>query len=340
MLRFRWYMPLLSLALTATAAPAQGIVVYNPYFSNTSVTYTTRVGKHSTLSITTSTPTLHGYGFGFFGPVPRYSYSSSVNIIVYSPQTIVLPRDPLYGADIDIAPDAQHRRQPDRDPDAMADPAMPGRDVGDFRPLEPNNRRRAEQPLPPPEPVPPPVPNVNVPPLPRPPEPEANPVAESTRLIGIGKAAFAEQEYGRAAERFLQASKLAPNEAMPHFLRAQALLAMGKYLEAVDAVNAGLALQPEWPLKRFQPLELYGQHVAAYPEDLRRLEDTLAKHPNDAALMFLYAYQLWFDGRKDEARVLFQRARPGVPDAAMVDRFLMAKPPAPVASGQAPRNWL
>lgn len=335
MMRFRWYLPLLSLAVCATAAPAQGIIVYNPYFPTTSVTYTTRIGRHSTLSVTSGAPGL--YGYGYLPLFPRYAYSSSLNIIVYSPSTIVLPRDPLYGADIDVAPEVLPRRLADRDADAM-----PGRDVGDFRPLEPNNRKRAEQPLPPPEPIPPPPPPppVNVPPLPRPPEPQADPVAESARLLGIGKAAFADQEYGRAAERFLQAAKLAPNDAMPRFLHAQALLAQGKYLDAVDSIGVGLALQPDWPLKRFQPLELYGQHVAAYPEHLRRLEDTLSKHPNDAALMFLYAYQLWFDGRKDEARALFQRARPGVPDPVLVDRFLQAKPPAPVAAGQAPRNWL
>jgi tetratricopeptide (TPR) repeat protein len=180
-----------------------------------------------------------------------------------------------------------------------------------------------------------------LPPLPRPQQPEDNPIAESARLVGLGKAAFADQLYGLAAERFLQASKLTPNDPMPQFLAAQSLVAQGKYLEAIDAITAGLKLQPDWPSKRFQPLELYGQHVADYPDNLRRLEDTLTKHPNDAALLFLSAYQLWFDGRKDEARVRFQRARPGVPDPTIVDRFLQAKPAAPpVAAGGAPRNWL
>jgi tetratricopeptide (TPR) repeat protein len=347
---FHWFAPLLGLALAAADAPAQGVVIINPYISGTSFTYT-RVGRHSAFSISAGTFGPYGYGYGYgygsFGPWSRYySYSSSVNIIV--PPVIVVPRDSLYAPDDDLRRDRPARRDLDRDLDVapMEKLPLPGRDAGDFRPLDPDNRKRAEQPILPDVPpmkkpdLPPPEDKMP-PPLPRPPQPENDPVAESARLIGLGKTAFAEQEYGRAAERFLQASKLTPKDAMVHFLHAQALLALGKYLDAVDEINIGLPLQPDWPLKHFQPLELCGQHVAAYPEHLRRLEDTLTKHPNDAALLFLFAYQLWFDGRKDEARALFQKARPGVPDPTLVDRFLQAKPAAPpVAGGGAARNWL
>ena len=338
----RWFLPLLSLVLTAANAPGQGIIVYNPYLSGSSVTYSTHVGKHGSLTI--SAGTLGVPGYGYLVPPPRYSYSSSLNIYTISPPVIVVPRESLYGPDDDYGRTPPSRRDggrrelppPEADPAPMDRP-LPGRDAGDFRPLDPDNRKRAEQPIQPEPPKKPFVPPEDkLLPLPGPPQPEANPVAESARLVGLGKTAFAEQQYGLAAERFLQASQLKPNDALPHFLHAQALLALGKYLNAVDAINSGMGLQPDWPLKRFQPLELYGQHVAAYPEHLRRLEDTLAKHPNDAALLFLSAYQLWFDGRKDEARVLFQRARPGVPDPSIVDRFLQAKPAAPVASGEAP----
>ncbi len=91
-----------------------------------------------------------------------------------------------------------------------------------------------------------------------------------------------------------------------------------------------MTLQPDWPAVRFQPLELYGANVADYPDHLRRLEDTLRRFPDDPVLLFLYAYELWFDGRKDEARTLFLRARPGAADPGLIDRFLRALPPAPV----------
>ena len=125
------------------------------------------------------------------------------------------------------------------------------------------------------------------------------------------------------------AAALRPREALPHFLLAQTLLALGKYHEARDAIHAGMALRPDWPNARFQPLELYGPHVADYPDHLATLEATLHRHPNDPVLLFLYAYQLWFDGRKDEARVLFLRARPRAADRGIIDRFLRTPPAAP-----------
>jgi tetratricopeptide (TPR) repeat protein len=148
-------------------------------------------------------------------------------------------------------------------------------------------------------------------------------------LLALGRKAFAAQEYGRAAQRFRQATAAAPREALPHFLLAQALVVLGKYGEAVDAILAGMALRPDWPTARFGPRELYGPHADDYPRHLARLEQTLARHPDDPDLLFLYAYQLWFDGRKEEARLLFERALPRTADPGVINRFLRTLPAAP-----------
>jgi hypothetical protein len=39
-------------------------------------------------------------------------------------------------------------------------------------------------------------------------------------------------------------------------------------------------------------------------------------------LLFLLAYQLWFDGQQAEARKLFVRAAAVTPDKTFIDRFL------------------
>jgi thioredoxin-like negative regulator of GroEL len=166
--------------------------------------------------------------------------------------------------------------------------------------------------------------------LPRPPAPEADPKAEYERLLEQGREAFRRLEYGRAAARFRQATRVAPDQPLAHFLLAQVQLALGKYHEASDAIHAGMALAPDWPRAPFRPLDLYGQHVADYPEHLARLEAALARHPDDPVLLFLHAYQLWFDGRRDEAGPAFRRALPGAADPEVIDRFLRALPPAPV----------
>src|SRR5262249_5918783 len=161
-------------------------------------------------------------------------------------------------------------------------------------------------------------------------QPEADPKAENARQIALGKTAFANQEYGRAVNRFRQAIAAAPDEPLAHFLLAQTFFEMGKYVEAVEAIEHGLQLRPDWPRERFAPLELYEPNVALYPDQLRRLEETLAQHPDDPVLLFLYGYQLWFDGRKDEARTLFQQAASRVPDRRFLDRFLQALPGPPI----------
>jgi Flp pilus assembly protein TadD len=74
-------------------------------------------------------------------------------------------------------------------------------------------------------------------------------------------------------------------------------------------------------------LELYGAAVGEYAEHLERLRQTLRKHPDDPVLLFLLGYQLWFDGRKEEARPLFRRALPRAADRAAIERFLRALPP-------------
>jgi tetratricopeptide (TPR) repeat protein len=263
-------------------------------------------------------------------------------IVVEPPPIVLVPRLRLLveGLPLDILPRNRLQALPE-----APEPPLPGEEAGVFRPLAPDNRARALRPLPPeqlpPKPVPAkpdapkpdapkPAPKPSAPPqLPRPPAPEDDPQAEYKRLLGLGRTAFAAQEYGRAAQRFQQATRIAPNQPLAHFLLAQVLLALGKYRDAVEAIHGGLARQPDWPTVRFQPLELYGPNVADYPEHLRRLEEVLQHHPDDPVLLFLYAYQLWFDGRKEEARLLFQRALPGAADPDVIQGFLRALPAAP-----------
>jgi cytochrome c-type biogenesis protein CcmH/NrfG len=113
-----------------------------------------------------------------------------------------------------------------------------------------------------------------------------------------------------------------PNRRASRRLLAQAEFAVGKFREAVAAIHAGLRLQPDWSTVRFQPLTLYGANVADYPEHLALLEETLTRHPDDPVLLFLYAYQLWFDGRQDEAVPLFRRALLLVANPSFIRRFL------------------
>ena len=282
-----------------------------------------------------------GYGGVYF---PGYAYAPSITRIqIFTPPPpppVVLQVAPVLPAELFNPPPVKLPAYED----VMAakpppEPPLPGREAGVFRPIGPDDRARARQPFrpgqppaPPPERAKPPKKEPAGPPmrLPRPPGPNPNPKKESVRLLDLGKDAFATQEYGRAAERFRQAAEADPRAALPHFLLAQAQIALGKYRSAFDAIQKGLNLDPTWPASGFRPVELYGDNLADYAAHLNVLEDVLAANPRDAVLLFLSGYELWFDGRKDEARILFERAAPALPDRGVVERFLQALPGVPV----------
>jgi len=200
--------------------------------------------------------------------------------------------------------------KPEPAPEPAAKP-LPGVPASVFRPVKPEDRARALQPVAP-EPPPPP-------PLPRPPD---QPLSEPARLIGLAKEAFAEGAYGLAERRFRQVTTAAPDEALAYFLLAQAQFAQGKYQEAVASIQVGLRRHPDWPRTRFRPRDLYGAEAADFPEQLRHLTDTLPRHPKDPVVLFLLAYQLWLDGQQVEARKLFERAAAVTPDRTLIDCFL------------------
>jgi Flp pilus assembly protein TadD len=142
----------------------------------------------------------------------------------------------------------------------------------------------------------------------------------------MGRDAFLVEEYGRAAQRFRQAMRLVPDNAEAYFLLAQAMLAQGKFHDAYDAIRDGLRRRPDWPTARFRPLELYGPRVTEYASLLRGTERALARHPDDPELLFVRGYVLWFDGRKEEARPYFRKARASLTEGELAEHFLRALP--------------
>jgi hypothetical protein len=162
------------------------------------------------------------------------------------------------------------------------------------------------------------------PPLPGPAPAATDPKVEAARQMRLGNEALTTGDYARAERRFQGAAAVSP-EPLALFLLAQARFALGKYQEAVAAIQAGMHLQTDWPAAPFRPRELYGENRADYPVHLRQLADALARHPEDPFLLFLYAYQLWFDDRRDEARPIFGRARAVAPDPSLSERFLQGK---------------
>jgi hypothetical protein len=263
---------------------------------------------------------------GFFG-------ISNITVLappppIFLPPGLIAPPEPVPEPPPDplmVEPRVFRPREPQRAVPAPEKP-LPGAIAGGFRPIRPDDRVRAQQPAAPEMPRRPPAP------LPQPAAPDPDPRVENGRLAAQGREAFQAGEYGRAAVRFRQAIEAAPREPLPHFLLAEAEFALGRFREAVAALHTGLRLWPDWPTTLWRPSNLYGADHADFAEHLRRLREALDRNPEDPVLLFLYAYQLWFDGRQAEARPLFQKAAGLVADPTFIDRFLRAAIPGPVAA--------
>ena len=131
-------------------------------------------------------------------------------------------------------------------------------------------------------------------------KPEKKPAEEKINFLVLGKQAFADREHARAVRFFKQATEANPKDGLAFFLLAQAQFAVGKYREAVVSIHEGLRLEKDWPRSKFRPLELYGPNPGDFTDHMDQLQAALKAHPGDAVLLFLYGYELWFDGREDE----------------------------------------
>jgi hypothetical protein len=269
------------------------------------------------------------YFFDPYGPPPLLYGPYPPPPVVILPPPVVLQRvgprlvkpqpsleDEIRGIDLDAVPTTKESSRQEKVPEPLP-LDLPGKDVSKpVPPVRPDDQAPPKDKAPPKkDPIPPP------PPVP----PKDGPKEESARLTNLGLAAFGEQAYGLAALRFRQATRADPNGARAHFLLAQAQFALGKYHQAVEAIHAGMRLHKDWPAAPFQPrLDLYGGIEEDFTEHLKRLEGAVKGDPNNLELLFLLAYQLWFDGRRDEAVARFRQARPLTPDPSFIDQFLAA----------------
>jgi tetratricopeptide (TPR) repeat protein len=115
-----------------------------------------------------------------------------------------------------------------------------------------------------------------------------------------------------------------PVDPRAPFLLAQAQFALGKYFDAVHAIQAGMDRRKDWPTARFGARELYGGNEGDFRDHLKRLEEAAEAQPRDRFLLFLLAYELWFDGKRERAAIIFRRAKKLTRNPAYIDPFLTA----------------
>lgn len=272
-----------------------------------------------------------GYGYGYYPAFPMYGpfvspFNNQITIINVPSTPIVVSPPVTVNVTVNVPQDRQEVAARDNfddlDPDKF--------DVIKPRPRKPFIRAKPE---PEDQDKPRDPPRVEQPrPKEKPRKPEPAPVVkepEETNPVARARKAFALMEHGRAERLLRQVVATNPNDPQGYFLLSQVQFALTKYQEAVGSIHAGMRLQKDWPDAPFRIRELFEPDPEEFSQHLKRLEAALERYPGDAILLFLYGHQLWFDGRKDKARALFQRARPLTPDKSFIDRFLV---PGPVLS--------
>lgn len=126
---------------------------------------------------------------------------------------------------------------------------------------------------------------------------------EQDRLLEMGQEAFQKGQYGRAVERFRKAIEQNPKQAAPLFHLAQAYIALGKYRESAEAIRQGLKLRPNWLASGASPRSQY-KNEKEYELHLQALAQVHQEFKNDRDVTLVYAFQLWFVGKKEQAQAL------------------------------------
>lgn len=154
--------------------------------------------------------------------------------------------------------------------------------------------------------------------------PESNARARelSSRFIGFGDNQFAAGDYVDAQLRYRKAIKAAPDFAEAYFRRGQAMIALGQYDLAAEAIKQGLRLKPTWAIMGNRLDDLYGDNQDAKEEHLAALLREIDAQPLNADLEFLAAWQMYFGGQRAGSQKHFQQAAQMAGDHRHLDGFL------------------
>ncbi len=128
-----------------------------------------------------------------------------------------------------------------------------------------------------------------------------------------GGRSFKAGDYAGAADAFRRTMMLEPNNAVPKFALAHALLALGQYRDASFMIRRGLQILPQWPTVGTALHELYG-HPDELAEHTIALRAYLEAHPTDGDARFLLGYVSFFSGDLDGAEEAFVNVQANNPE--------------------------
>ncbi len=130
------------------------------------------------------------------------------------------------------------------------------------------------------------------------------------RFIEVGDTAFLNRDYRTAGERYRAAARAAPRVVEAYLKQAQAMIALERYEDALEAYGRALALPPLWATANFTLDEQYGPEGAATKEKhLNQLAAAAEQDPNNPSLLLLVGMELFYDQQPERAVNFLRRAK-------------------------------
>jgi tetratricopeptide (TPR) repeat protein len=136
------------------------------------------------------------------------------------------------------------------------------------------------------------------------------------RQIAAGDTLFGKQQYAQALESYKQAARAAPDLADSHFRQMVALVALGRYETAVDAVKNGMRISKDTINGQFRVSAMYGDNLMARAAHLEALAKLTAER-RTSDLYFLAGVMLFFDDPPQRSAPFFEQAS----QIAVVERW-------------------
>lgn len=123
---------------------------------------------------------------------------------------------------------------------------------------------------------------------------------EAVRRLNAARDAFRRQDYRRSLQLVEDAIQVLPEDPILHESRALCLFALGDYENAAAVLYPVLAAGPgsDW-----DSVSVLYPSSDVYVDQLTDLSQFIARHPDDAAARFLFAYHLLVVGRPADAYV-------------------------------------
>jgi hypothetical protein len=130
----------------------------------------------------------------------------------------------------------------------------------------------------------------------------------AANYVQQGDELFARRRYLEANSVYQKAAGLAADSAEPWFRQGFSYLAAGRYERAAQAIQRGIALEPEYAHSGFRLSRLYAGDSSAFDKHLETLAQAALDAPNNPDLVYLVGVALHCDGEPERAAPFFAKA--------------------------------